>query len=195
MLWRTFEPDNRLVASELERRWNEKLERVAQLEQAHAKAEAEAQWDLTSEERAGIITLSQDLPAIWAAPTTTNQDRKRLLRSAIEYVQLDGVSQAGQIDVQIRWRSGIITRLSVERYRPGTDALKTPGDAVERIHELVHTHTYPEIATQLNAEGFRTAFGHLFTSLHVGYICRRDGVARGTLPTSAMAEEDSKKIH
>jgi hypothetical protein len=69
------DPDNRLVASELERRWNEKLERVAQLEQANTKAETEARWDLTADERAAISALSQDLPAIWAAPTTTNQDR------------------------------------------------------------------------------------------------------------------------
>ncbi len=189
------DPDNRLVASELERRWNEKLERVAQLEQAHAKAEADAQWDLTSEERAAISALSQDLPAIWAAPTTTNPDRKQLLRSAIDSVQLDGVSHAGQIEVQIRWRSGVITRLTVERYRPGTDSLKTPADAVDRIHELVRTHTYAEIAAQLNAEGWRTAFGRLFTSLHVGYICRRDGVARGTGHMRLMPKEDPEKIH
>jgi Recombinase zinc beta ribbon domain len=91
------DPDNRLVANELERRWNEKLERVAHLEQAHANAEAEAQWDLTPEERASISALSQDLPAIWAAPTTTTQDRKQLLRSAIDTVQLDGVSHVGQL--------------------------------------------------------------------------------------------------
>jgi DNA invertase Pin-like site-specific DNA recombinase len=189
------DPDNRLVASELERRWNEKLERVAQLEQAHAKAAADAQWDLTSEERAAISALSQDLPAIWAAPTTTNQDRKQLLRSAIDSVQLDGVSHAGQIEVQIRWRSGVITRVIVERYRRGTDSLKTPADAVDRIHELAPTYTYSEIAAQLNADGWRTAHGRSFTSLHVGYICRRDGLARGTGHMRLMPKEDSEKIH
>ena len=189
------DPDHRLVASELERRWNEKLERVAQLEQAHAKAEADAQWDLTSEERAAISTLSQDLPAIWAAPTTTNQDRKQLLRSALECVQLDGVSRAGQIEVQIRWRSGVITRLIVERYRRGVDSLKTPADAVDRIHALASTSTYTEIAVQLNAKGRRTAFGRPFTSQHVGYICRRDGVARGTGHTRLMPKEEAEKIH
>jgi len=189
------DPDNRLVASELERRWNEKLERVAQLEQAHAKATADAQWDLTSEERAAISALSQDLPAIWAAPTTTNQDRKQLLRSAIDSVQLDGVSHAGQIEVQIRWQSGVITRVIVERYRRGTDSLKTPADAVDRIHELAPTSTYAEIAAQLNADGWRTAHGRSFTSLHVGYICRRDGLARGTGHMRLMPKEDSEKIH
>jgi DNA invertase Pin-like site-specific DNA recombinase len=189
------DPDNRLVASELERRWNEKLERVAQLEHAHAKAEADAHWDLTSEERAAISALSQDLPAIWAAPTTTNQDRKQLLRSAIECVQLDGVSRAGQIEVQIRWRSGVITRLMVERYRRGADSLKTPARAVDRIHELARTSTYAEIAAQLNAEGWRTAFGRSFTSQHVGYICRRDGLARGAGHMRLMPKEDPEKIH
>jgi hypothetical protein len=189
------DPDNRLVASELERRWNEKLERVAQLEQAHAKAEEDAQWDLTPEERAAISTLSQDLPAIWAAPTTTNQERKQLLRSAIECVQLDGVSTAGQIEVQIRWRSGVVTRLMVERHRSGADALKTPAEAVDRIHALASTSTYAEIAAQLNVEGWRTAFGRPFTSQHVGYICRRDGLTRSTVPTRPTPKTNLEKIH
>jgi hypothetical protein len=110
-------------------------------------------------------------------------------------VQLDGVSRAGQIEVQIRWRSGVIARLSVERYRPGTDSLKTPADAVDRIHALATTSTYAEIAAQLNAEGWRTAFGRAFTSQHVGYICRRDGVARCTGNTQRMPKEDPEKIH
>ena len=66
---------------------------------------------LTAEERTAITELSRDLPAIWSAETTTNQERKQLLRMAIESVQVDGISQAGQIEVQIRWRSGTITSL------------------------------------------------------------------------------------
>jgi hypothetical protein len=189
------DPDNRLVASELERRWNDKLERVAQLEQAHTNAEAEARWDLTADERAAISALSQDLPALWAAPTTTNQDRKQLLRHAIECVQLDGVSRAGQIEVQIRWRSGVITRLMVERYRRGADSLKTPADAVGRIHELARTSTYAEIAAQLNAEGWHTAFGRSFTAQHVGYLCRRDGLVRGRGNMRTTPKADPEKIH
>jgi DNA invertase Pin-like site-specific DNA recombinase len=189
------DPDHRLVASELERRWNEKLERVAQLEQAHAKAEAEAQWDLTPAERASISALSQDLPAIWAAPTTTHQDRKQLLRSAIDTVQLNGSRHVDQIEVQIRWRSGVITRLIVDRYRRGSDSLKTPAAAVQRIHELAPTSSYADIAAHLNAEGWRTAFGRSFTAQHVGYICRRDGLARSTGHMRVSTTEASAKIH
>lgn len=168
------DPSNRLVAGELERRWNEKLERVAQLEQAQVESEQEARWNLTADERAAIVELSQDLPSIWNAATTTNPDRKQLLRLAIECVQLDGIRRPGQIEVQIRWRSGTITKLDVKRTAPGEGSLKTPPEAVSRIHEMAGKHSYSDIAAGLNEAGFRTAFGRRFTTQHVGYICRRD---------------------
>ena len=171
------DPDNRLVASELERRWNEKLERVSHLEQAYAQAEQEAEWNLTPEERQAIQELSQDLPRLWSAPSTTNQERKRLLRMAIESVQLDGVSKPGEIEVQIRWRSGALTDFAVRRTAPGDRSLKTPQEAVVKIHEMAGQYSYDDIADRLNDAGYRTAFGRLFTRQHVGYICRRDGVA------------------
>jgi DNA invertase Pin-like site-specific DNA recombinase len=172
------DPSNRLVAAELERRWNEKLERVTDLERAFAQAERDAEWRLTPEERTAITELSRDLPAIWSAETTTNQERKQLLRMVIESVQVDGSSQAGQVEVQIRWRSGTITSLSVKRAAPGERSLKTPVEAVSRIHKMAPRRTYAEIATALNRAGLRSAFGRRFTSQHVGYICRRDGLDR-----------------
>ena len=184
------DPSNRLVAGELERRWNEKLERVAQLERTYAQAERDAEWNLTAQERAAITELSRDLPAIWRAETTTNQERKKLLRMAIESVQLDGVSQIGQVEVQIRWRSGTITSLIVNRSKPGEGSLKTPAEAVSRIHEMAQRRTYAEIAAVLNRAGLRSAFGRRFTSQHVGYVCRRDGLAKGT-PRAGSTTQDS----
>ena len=191
------DPDNRLVAAELERRWNAQLTRVAELEQAYAKAEQEAHFTLAPEERAAMQTLAEDLEALWQAETTTHVERKQLLRLAIESVQLDGVSQPGWIEVQIRWRSGVVTRLEVARLRPGEWSLKTPPQAVARIHELAADLTYAQIAETLNAEGFRTAFGRPFNSQHVGYLCRRDGYGRRgpltPLQTLAQPGEGSSK--
>jgi DNA invertase Pin-like site-specific DNA recombinase len=172
------DPANRLVAGELERRWNERLERVAQLERAYSQAQREAEWSLTSEERATIAELSQDLPAIWNAQTTTEQERKQLLRMAIESVQLDGVREAGQIEIQIHWRSGTLTDHLVKRVAPGEGSLKTPAEAVLQIHAMAQRSSYHEIAAYLNRSGLRTAFGRRFTSAHVGYICRRDGLVK-----------------
>jgi DNA invertase Pin-like site-specific DNA recombinase len=171
--------DNRLVAAELERRWNEKLERVARLEQGYQQAEQDLNWNLSAEERVAIGELSADLPAVWAAATTTNRERKELLRFAIETVQLDGVTRPGEIEVQIYWRSGVVTRLSVTRSARGEGSLKTPEAAVALIQEMAPGSGYEEIAEELNARGLRTAFGRRFTVQHVGYVCRRDGLGRG----------------
>jgi hypothetical protein len=173
------DPLNRLVAAELERRWNEKLERVGQLEKAFAEAERGAEWKLTAKERAAITDLSRDLPAIWSADTTTNEERKQLLRMAIESVQVDGTSQPGQVEVQIRWRSGTITSVSVKRTARGECPLKTPEEAVSRIHKMAPQRSYAEIAAALNRAGLRSAFGRRFTGQHIGYICRRDGLNAG----------------
>jgi hypothetical protein len=155
---------------------------VAQLEHTYAQAERDAEWQLTAEERAAITELSCDLPAIWSAETTTDQERKQLLRMAIESVQLDGICQPGQVDIQIRWRSGTITNLVVRRTAPGEGSLKTPAEAVSQIHEMASRRTYAEIAASLNRAGLRSAFGRCFTTQHIGYICRRDGLAKKYKP-------------
>jgi hypothetical protein len=192
MLLITFDPANRLVASELERRWNEKLERVAQLERAYGRAESEAEWSLTADERKAIAELSEDLPAIWNADTTTDPERKQLLRLAIDSIQLDGIHQTGQIEVQIRWRSGTVTSLNVKRAAPGEGSLKTSEGVVSRIHEMAGRSSYNEIAIGLNRDGLRSAFGRPFTTQHVGYICRRDGLARSK-PRPASKLKDQPK--
>jgi Recombinase len=78
--------------------------------------------------------------------------------------------------VQIRWRSGVLTKFAVKRPTPGEGSLKTPQEAVAKIHEMASEYTYGDIAQHLNDAGYRTAFGRPFTHQHVGYICRRDGV-------------------
>ena len=88
------------------------------------------------------LTLAQDLPAIWHAETTTDRERKQLLRVAITRVDLDGLTQPGQVAIQIHWRSGTITTLQVARPRPADGSLKTPAEALALIRDLApHTPT------------------------------------------------------
>jgi DNA invertase Pin-like site-specific DNA recombinase len=189
------DPGHRLVASELERRWNEKLERVTQLEQTFAQAEQQSQWSLTAEERAAVSELSQDLPAIWRAETTTPAERKQLLRFTIESVQLDGVRQPGEIEIQIRWRSGMVTGMMVKRVAPGDCSRKTPAGAAERMQELARQHDYGQIAQRLNEEGWRTAWGLLFTTQHVGYLCRRNRWAKGKAHAKTVKLPSEETAH
>jgi hypothetical protein len=178
--YEAVDPDRRLVAAELERRWEEALARVAQLEQAFAQADRETAVALTDEERRALDTLARDLPAIWHAGTTTDRERKQLLRFAITAVDLDGVAHPGQVTIQIHWHSGTLTTLQVDRPRPGEGSLRTPAGALALVRQLAPHTPYARIAQRLNADGWRTAFGRPFTSLHVGYLCRRHGWERGT---------------
>ncbi len=159
---------------------------------AYAQAEREAGWNLTADERAAITELSHDLPAVWSAETTTNQERKQVIAHGDRIGAVGWVSEAGQVEVQIRWRSATILSLRVKRAEPGEGSLKTPEEAVSRIHEMARRSSYSEIAARLDRAGLRSAFGRHFTTQHVGYICRRDGLARGK-PHEGSRSEGSPK--
>lgn len=167
------DPANRLVAAELERRWNDKLEALHKLESAYADAQRQAHFTVSGEEKRAVKKLAQDLPALWNAPTTTDTERKQLLRYAIAEVQLDGVSTPGKITIRITWHSGAVTERQIERIKVGAWAPRTADNVIKRIRALAPTHTVADIAEHLNREGLRSAQGRTFCDFHVLYIARR----------------------
>ena len=171
------DPDNRLVASTLERRWNEQLEAVQALEDAYQDAKRQEHFSLSAEERDDIQDLVQDLPAIWHASSTTVQERKQLLRYLIAEVQLDGVSTPGQIDIRVTWRSGAVSQRQIERVKVGAWAPRTDEQVIERIRTLAPRYTVEEMVAHLNQEGLRSAHGRVFQVHHVLYLARRHQIA------------------
>jgi hypothetical protein len=171
------DPDNRLVAATLERRWNEKLEAVHDLEQAYQAAKAEKHFSLSAEEQGDIRRLAQDLPAIWHAPSTSVQERKQLMRYLIAEVQLEGVSNQGKIEIRVTWRSGAVSTRQIERVRVGAWAPRTDDQVIERIRTLAPLHIVAEIVEILNQEGLRSAHGRVFRAHHVLYLARRHKIA------------------
>ncbi len=167
------DPDNRLVAVTLERRWNEKLEAVQDLENAYRKAQAQTHFTITDEEQNDIRRLAQDLPAIWHAPSTTDRERKQLLRYLIAEVQLDGVTTTGKIEIRVTWRSGAVTNRQIERLKVGAWAPRTDTRVIERIRALAPIHIVGEIVDILNREELRSAHGRKFREHHVLYLARR----------------------
>ena len=158
------DPDNRLVAAELERRWEEQLVAVQTVERAWTELQATAPLPLSSAEQAQIRRLAADLPALWHAPTTTNADRKRLLRCLIKTVTLDSFSQVGFTRIQVLWQTGAATEVTVPRPRPGC---RTPQPVLARLRELAATEPDYRIAEILNAEGRQTATHHAWTKENV----------------------------
>lgn len=177
------DPANRLVAAELEARWEKALRERERLARQAEERDRQAAIPLGRAERRKVRELAADLGAVWRAATTEAADRKELLRFLIHRVYLDGVTEAGQIRIEVEWHTGARTRVTVPRLPVG-GAARTPTAAVERIRELVPTHEYAAIVDILNAEGFRTATGRKFNHDSVSYVARTHGWGRSTAKLS-----------
>ena len=150
------EPENRLVARELEVQWNTALQTVEELQ--HAYTQAQQLTPLSSTDRKQIEQLVQDIPRVWAAPTTLPADRKRMLRCLIRDISLDSFSQPGQTRILIRWQTDTLTSLAV--HRPTTaDGHRLPASTVELIRSLAQQHPDDHIAEILNQQGLKTQQG------------------------------------
>jgi len=173
------DPDNRLVAAELERLWEEKLQARRQLEQEWNQVQAQQAAPLSPAQQTMIRQLATDVPALWQAETTTPEQRKRLLRCLIADVTLDAFSKPGFSLIFIRWHTGTTTRTQAERPRQG---LRTPTPVINRIRQLTQTHPDEQIAAILNAEGHHTATGLSWTRTRIKLIR-----SRWRLPTACRA--------
>lgn len=158
------EPENRLVARELERRWNGRLSELDTVRR-QAQAALRLRPGLTETERVRAQTLGSDLPVVWNATTTTNRDRKRLLRCLIEEAQL--TTQPARYLVRIVWKGGAITDREVKRHPRGGTGPVTAVDTVDLVRRLAVEFDDAQIARILNKQGRRSGRGNAFTKARV----------------------------
>jgi DNA invertase Pin-like site-specific DNA recombinase len=166
--YRAVDPDNRLVARGLEADWEKSLAAAAAAAAELARREKRRPTALTSAERASVLALGDDLDGIWAAPTTAAKDRKQLLHTLLDevVVSISGDSADRRADLQIRWKGGAISELTVglKRAQP---KIRTSDDTIELIRRLACHHTDAVIAGILNRQGRRTARGLSYTASRV----------------------------
>ena len=155
------DPDNRLVARSLERDWNEKLVAQDQLERAYASRSQPASLFASAEERARILGLAQDFRTIWESATTTNVERKQLLRYLIAGVTL--TQGEDTIQMVVHWQTGALSELKIPRLNRIHANQPTSKEVIQRIRELVATHPDHQIATSLNLAGYTTGARQAFT--------------------------------
>jgi hypothetical protein len=162
------DPDNRLVADSLEAEWNDKLRALSQAQEEYERQRQADEAMLSAEERQRIAALATDFPALWQAPSTCDQDRKRMLRLLIEDVTLLKGDEA--LAVHVRFRGGATRSLSLPRPAPSWKTWLTPPQAVDEIDRLLEDHTDAEIVEKLNEAGFRSGKGYPFHPKGVSHI-------------------------
>jgi len=159
------DPDNRLVASELEHRWNERLAAVAQLEEETRSTRDQQPVALGDAERAALMLLADDLPRLWKHPAASAETRKRILRAVIKEIVV--TVETGRLRLMLHWQGGDHTPLEVVKSRAGQHRWKTDTATEQLIQELARLLPDQSIASVLNRLGLRSAKGHTWTQLRV----------------------------
>jgi DNA invertase Pin-like site-specific DNA recombinase len=175
--YRAVDPENRLVARGLETDWENTLRALADAEAELARREAARPKTLTDHERAAILALGDDLDQVWTAATTTDKDRKQLLRTLLEEVNITVHRDRtqGRADLALRWKGGAISDLTVPlKRKPPT--IRTDEDTIELVRRLAVHYPDAKIAGILNRQGRRTARGLSFTASRVQSLRHHWGI-------------------
>ena len=171
------DPENRLVARELERQWEQKLAEQQRLEEDYARFQHEQPRHLTAADRERIRALAADVPALWQAATTTMADRRAIVRQLVERVVVTRRGETEVIDVVIHWLGGSESRHEVHQGLRRYDGLGDYARLKERVTELRGDgRTGEQIAEALNQEGYRTPRGGTFTGHRVRRLFMRFGI-------------------
>jgi DNA invertase Pin-like site-specific DNA recombinase len=187
----TVDPEHRLVARELERRWNEALLADEQLQADYARFTSECPMQLSAREREQVLALAEDLPSLWHADSTTAEDRQVIVRLLLEQVTVTVEGNTDRVDVELRWAGGFVSRHTLYRPVQTYEQLSNYEELLQRINTLrTAKKTLSEIAATLNHEGFHPPKrSPRFTKGILSRLLRERGIRTGPLPRSVTKEQ------
>jgi DNA invertase Pin-like site-specific DNA recombinase len=168
------EPENRLVAAELECRWNETLIRLNEAQAELERLRAERPTRLSLEQQRDLMALAQDLPATWNHPATSSEIKKRILRTVLNEIVASVADD--RITLVLHWAGGDHTEIRFKRNPSGQHRFATDRETQDLIRDLARVLPDKAIASLLNRLGRPTGHGHGWTSNRVCTFRNRHGV-------------------
>jgi len=187
--YRAVEPENRLVARGLEADWENKLRELADAEAEFRRREQKRPVTVSAEQLCRMQALSADLRQVWNATTTSDRDRKELLRVILEEVVLNLKRAEAHAHLSLRWRGGAVTTLAVPVPRFQPQGPRTDEDTISLLRRLALLYPDEVIAGILNRQNRRTATGERFTANHVGNLRRYRNIPRFQPPAERPTGE------
>ena len=185
--YRMVEPENRLVARGLEAEWETSLRQQSAAEAELHRREHQQPPVLSPEQREHIHALGADLQQVWAAPTTTDRDRKELLRTLLEEVIVAVARADYRAQLTLRWRGGALTTLDLPLPRSNPPRIRTDEDTLALLPRLAAHYSDEVIAGIFNKQGRQTATGERFTANQVGSLRRYRNIPRFQAPANSPA--------
>ena len=171
----TVDPDNRLVAGELERRWNTALAAVRALEEELEALLRQRPAALSAEERQRLLQMGADLEAAWHHPAANAVTRKRIIRVVLREVVAR--VEDDQIQLLLHWQGGDHTRLTVRKNRRGQTRWSVEPETMELIRACARLMPDKAIAGLLNRTGKRTGRLNGWTQSRVRSFRNTHGIA------------------
>ena len=169
------DPENRLVAGDLERRWNQKLEALHALEEQLSQIHVEPAPSLQDADRMRLLTLGDDLSQAWSSPGVTMETRKKIVRLLISEIVVDVLDD--KIALIIHWQGGDHTRLEVAKNKAGQTRWTTDIDIVKLVQVLARQMPDAAIAAALNRTRKFTGHGNGWTRAAVCSLRHQRGIA------------------
>jgi hypothetical protein len=156
------DPQNRLVADELECRWNQALQRVQEIEQ-RIEQHVHGQGKTATPTREEFQDLAAKLEAVWNCPEADIRLKKRIIRTLIHEVVVDVDPSAGEVNLVIHWKGGVHTELRLPRRRRGQNSAQTSKEIIAAVRVLARMCSDDVIAGALNRNGLLTGRGNRWT--------------------------------
>jgi DNA invertase Pin-like site-specific DNA recombinase len=184
--YEAVDPGNRLIASTLEQRWNDAMQRLLELEAELANFERKTLRTVTAEQKRQILQLASDFPRLWTAPSTTPRDRKRMLRLLIRDITVTKGQEPKLLRLNIRWQGGAIETVELRLSPNRAEELRYPDAFVARIRALAATLDDDGIVALLNRDGITSSTGRCFTVSMIRWIRHKHRIPTLPLPTDAL---------
>ncbi len=170
--YEAVDPDNRLVAAELEARWNGVLQRVAELE-GRLKARENVAPRSVHVDRETLESLATDLPRVWDAPSSDMRVKQRIVRLLIHEIIADADDRQREIVLVIHWAGGRHSEVRLARPKAGEHRHRTGPDAEGVVRRMAGAWPDPDIAASLNRLRLRTGAGNTWTASRVLSLRKR----------------------
>jgi DNA invertase Pin-like site-specific DNA recombinase len=186
--YEAVDPENRLVASELERRWETALRDLASTEREAEARVHDLSPALSAGEEAWLRECARDIGRLWRAETTRAKDRKRIARCLIETIVVKVPERGERLEAEVHWVGGEVSTLEIRRGRTGAHRHVTDPEVVDLVRMLAAEFTDDQIAAILSRKGLRTAKGLRFRLRHITNLRSRYDIV-GSSARTMQGEE------